>query len=49
MLSLSDCHSICSKTLDSLMEESGCALEHPMAGCFRSNILLGQWKEVYIL
>ena len=36
----------CSKTLDHLMEESGCALEHPNAAKFRSYVIAGEWDQV---
>ncbi|XP_019864282.1 PREDICTED: WD repeat-containing protein 26-like isoform X1 [Amphimedon queenslandica] len=33
------------KTLDCLIEESGCELEHPLAGTFRKNVLNGEWPQ----
>ena len=35
-----------SKTLDQLMEESGCALEHSDAARFRSHVIEGEWDQV---
>lgn len=40
------CSHFCSGTLESLMEESGCALEHPKAAKFRSHVLSGEWEQV---
>ena len=39
----------CSKTLDHLMEESGCALEHPNAAKFRSYVIAGEWDQVSLM
>lgn len=36
----------CSNTLSSLVEESGCPLEHPKASAFRENVIAGKWDEV---
>ena len=36
----------CSNTLSSLVEESGCPLEHPKAASFRSHVISGEWDEV---
>ena len=36
----------CSSTLTQLVEESGCALEHPKAAVFRGHVLAGEWEEV---
>ena len=36
----------CSSTLENLMDESGCALEHPKAAKFRSHVLSGEWEQV---
>lgn len=35
-----------SSTLNQLVEESGCSLEHPKAAVFRGHVLAGQWEEV---
>ena len=35
-----------SNTLSSLVEESGCHLEHPKAACFRAHVIAGEWDEV---
>ena len=37
----------CSGTLENLMDESGCALEHPKAAKFRSHVLSGEWEQVH--
>jgi len=35
-----------SKTVDILIHESGCVLEHEQASNFRELIMLGKWTEV---
>lgn len=35
-----------SDTLASLVEETGCPLEHPMAATFRTHVIAGHWDEV---
>ncbi len=35
-----------SKTVDSLVNESGCPLEHPKASDFRTHVLSGDWDKV---
>lgn len=35
-----------SKTVESLVSESGCALEHPKASDFRTHVLNGDWEKV---
>ncbi len=35
-----------SNTLSSLVEESGCPLEHPKAATFRSRVIAGEWDLV---
>lgn len=42
-LSLTHTHS---NTLASLVEESGCPLEHPRAATFRAHVIAGEWDEV---
>lgn len=32
-------------TLSSLVEESGCPLEHPKASAFRASVIAGKWDE----
>lgn len=32
-------------TLQNLMDESGCALEHPKAAKFRSHVIAGEWQQ----
>lgn len=36
----------CSQTVDLLMQESGCRLEHPAATKFRSHVMEGEWDKV---
>lgn len=40
------CIHFCSDTLENLMEESGCALEHPKAAKFRCHVISGEWEQV---
>ena len=35
-----------SNTLSSLVEESGCPLEHPKAATFRARVIAGEWDLV---
>ena len=36
----------CSQTVDMLMQESGCRLEHPSATKFRNHVMEGEWDKV---
>lgn len=36
----------CSQTVDLLMQESGCRLEHPSATKFRNHVMEGDWDKV---
>lgn len=36
----------CSQTVDLLMQESGCRLEHPSATKFRNHVMEGDWEKV---
>lgn len=45
-LFLSLSHTICSQTVDLLMQESGCRLEHPSATKFRNHVMEGEWDKV---
>lgn len=36
----------CSQTVDLLMQESGCRLEHPSATKFRNHVMEGEWDKV---
>lgn len=38
--------SLCSQTVDLLMQESGCRLEHPSATKFRNHVMEGEWDKV---
>lgn len=35
-----------SQTVDLLMQESGCRLEHPSATKFRNHVMEGEWDKV---
>lgn len=35
-----------SQTVDLLMQESGCRLEHPAATKFRNHVMEGEWEKV---
>lgn len=35
-----------SQTVDLLMQESGCRLEHPAATKFRNHVMEGEWDKV---
>lgn len=35
-----------SKSVDVLMQESGCRLEHPSAAKFRESVMAGDWERV---
>lgn len=35
-----------SQTVDLLMQESGCRLEHPSATKFRNHVIEGEWDKV---
>lgn len=35
-----------SQTVDLLMQESSCRLEHPSAAKFRSHVMEGEWDKV---
>jgi len=35
-----------SKSVDVLMQESGCRLEHPSAAKFRESVMVGDWERV---
>lgn len=35
-----------SKSVDVLMQESGCRLEHPSAAMFRESVMAGDWERV---
>lgn len=35
-----------SQTVDLLMQESGCRLEHPSATRFRNHVMEGEWDKV---
>ena len=37
---------VCSQTVDLLMQESGCRLEHPSATKFRNHVMEGEWDKV---
>lgn len=37
---------LCSQTVDLLMQESGCRLEHPSATKFRNHVMEGEWDKV---
>lgn len=37
----------CSRTVDQLMLESGCMLEHPAAAKFHNHVMEGDWDKVY--
>lgn len=37
---------IYSMTVDTLIQESGCEMEHPAAARFRQHILQGKWDSV---
>ena len=39
---------VCSNTLNSLVDESGCHLEHPKAATFRAHVIAGEWDQVKI-
>lgn len=41
-----DLHSLHSQTVDLLMQESGCRLEHPAATKFRNHVMEGEWTKV---
>lgn len=36
-----------SQTVDLLMQESGCRLEHPAATKFRNHVMEGEWDKVF--
>ena len=36
-----------SRTVDQLINESGCVLEHPSAAQFRQHIMEGDWEQVF--
>lgn len=36
----------CSQTVDLLMQESGCRLEHSSASKFRNHVMEGEWDKV---
>ena len=36
-----------SKSVSTLMKETGCRLEDPAASLFRESILIGDWDKVY--
>lgn len=38
-----------SQTVDLLMQESGCRLEHPSATKFRNHVMEGEWDKVGLL
>lgn len=38
----------CSQTVDLLMQESGCRLEHPSATKFRNHVMEGEWDKVIL-
>ena len=38
-----------SKSVDVLMQESGCRLEHPSAAKFRESVMAGDWERVSYL
>lgn len=37
------------QSVETLVEESGLALDHPVAAKFRSHVLAGQWNRVSLL
>lgn len=37
---------VCSQTVDLLMQESGCRLDHPSATKFRKHVMEGEWDKV---
>lgn len=37
---------VVSHTVDQLMQESGCMLEHPAAALFRKHLMDGEWDQV---
>ena len=38
-----------SKSVDVLIKESGCRLEHPSASKFRESVMVGDWERVSCL
>lgn len=38
----------CSQTVDLLMQESGCRLEHSSATKFRNHVMEGEWDKVSV-
>ena len=39
---------LCSQTVDLLMQESGCRLEHSSATKFRNHVMEGDWDKVCV-
>lgn len=41
-------YTLCSQTVDLLMQESGCRLEHPSATKFHNHVMEGAWDKVRV-